>query len=148
MERRTERKAKTVKFTEEPTVHLALSGQDYDRGGGGREPEEAEQDIAQRVASLSVITLLVDRRVLEQIKLVNFYDIEEEVIADFGVYIGEADEAGAFQPADLLLAVEATDCLEANLLSVEARLAKLLSTQEQVTLTVGRVQPPSHQPSS
>ncbi len=62
---------------------------------------------------------------------------QDEVIADFGVYIGEA--GGGFQPADLLLTVGEEDCLETNLLSVEAKLTRLLSTQAQVRRIVLRL---------
>ena len=62
---------------------------------------------------------------------------QDEVIADFGVYIGEA--GGGFQPADLLLVVGEEDCLETNLLSVEAKLTRLLSTQAQVRRIVLRL---------
>ncbi len=52
---------------------------------------------------------------------------------EFGVYIGEADDEGIFQPGDLLVAVEEEDCLEANLITIEARLSRLTATQHQDT---------------
>ncbi|XP_023338543.1 uncharacterized protein LOC111709166 isoform X2 [Eurytemora carolleeae] len=125
-----------VHFSDKIQTHETFSCEEYERGETlNLETSDLTLD---ELMNMDILNLKINRSILLDSTIKNFYEIEDDCINDFGVYISES--IGELREGDLLITIQEEDCLNRNALAILSRLEQMGDTVE-VTLARKVIKP-------